>query len=146
MNTLRNGRGGYILFLLILLFFIIILVRQNSQPRQISGMVEYKMITGMRDELLQVIMLQTPSEFIHKDPVFDTLISTRSLPDIISDSLFSNFEDIKYRVSIFNNTRNETSMYFLNREMFEMIDIGNIYQFEIDPKHRDTIRKTSLYN
>lgn len=146
MSPQKSGRGGYLIFLLVFLFFLIIVVRQNAYPRKITGMVEYKMITGMKDGLLQVIMLQTPSEFIHRDPVFDTLISTRSQPDILPDSLFNYYEDIKYRVSIFNDSRQETNMFFFSREMFENIILQNTYQFVIDPKYRDSISKITSSN
>jgi hypothetical protein len=109
------------------------------RPASAEGVVDHKAITGTRDSTSHTIATITDTGINVKDPDFaEDLKDLTSVDDALAHRLDSMYDEIKYIVSV--RTSEGAMAYFVTREDFNSVGVGDEIRFEILRFKTTTIR------
>ena len=115
---------------------------QELRPHYEVGKLEYRMVTGVRDNAIEIIMVETEKQFTVIDSDFKEIFEYNDA-EVVSRpeqlNLLQVYKDLEYRVSIHEYPRNEKAEYRLSRDNFNKMKFNTSIKFEIDRKVRDSI-------
>ena len=128
-----------------LIVIAIILMLSYCSPITKAGTVEYKLVTGTKDNTLHFIILNTGGEIVSVDKDYENFISAEDRNLVIDKSLEAeikaHYSDIKYRVSIRKSEKDEIATYLVSRDVFNKLNVGATVNFEIEGSQRDAIKR-----
>jgi|GEM_PF-3845805 len=118
-------------------------------PRVQTGIVEYKLITGMNDQQLYVLWLDTGGRAItiaenlrggiaHDDDL--------KVSQTFENRIKHNFTDIQYRASIRLCGANRIHSFSVSRDVFNAIEVNSVFKFETQRSSSHKIRKIEKEN
>lgn len=120
------------------------LVILGYAPRVETGIVEYKLVTGMNDQQLHVLWLDSGGRAItiaenlrggitHDDDL--------KVSQTFENRIKQNFSDIQYRASVRLCGTGRVHSFNISREVFNVIETNSVIKFEIERPHSYKIRK-----
>jgi hypothetical protein len=116
---------------------------QEKKPKMETGTLEYRMVTGYKSGILQLIMMEVEDSYIIPDTAFRKDFEG-SQEELVSRPLqlkmMETFENIEYRVG-FNEETGEKAKptYRVTREMFNSVKFGKAQKYEVNKKQKDAI-------
>ena len=117
---------------------------QESRPRVESGKLEFRMITGEKDGVTQVILIETADRFTVLDSLYRDIFGDDS-QEIVSRPeqlrLMESYTHLQYRVGMKQSLDDEHYVYRLSRELFNQVLFGPELKFEVAKKQKDTVVK-----
>jgi hypothetical protein len=113
------------------------------RPASAEGVVDHKAITGARDSTSHTIATITDTGINVEDPEFaEDLEDSTTVDDALAHRLDSMYDEINYIVSV--RTSEGTMAYFVTREDYNRVSIGDDIRFEILRFKTTTIRITQI--
>lgn len=113
------------------------------RPTSAEGVVDHKAITGTRDSTSHTIATITDTGINVKDPEFaEDLNDSTTVDDALAHRLDSMYDEIKYIVSV--RTSEGAMAYFVNREDYNRVGVGDDIRFEILRFKTTAIRITQI--
>ena len=117
-------------------------IYQEVKPKTEVGVMEYRMISGVQDDIFKVILLETDDKFNVHDTEFLDVIQDNDA-EVISRPeqlrMMQKYDNLQYRVNFFQYPKEEQHQYRTSRDVFNQMKFNNIIKFEIDRKVRDSI-------
>ena len=122
-------------------------------PVIVEGIVDHKGITGEKDGTTYSILLNTPERITFKDEDYGQFFSEKDRDAVINETLDYNmkteYSEINYLVSIrvtsrdpINNLQeNQTLAYFVSREDFNALKIGDKVTYKVERFQTATIKQ-----
>lgn len=143
MTTQNPQRKTYRTFILVFAAVIFgYTIYQELKPHYEVGQMEYRLVTGSLDGLLQVIMIETSSQITVLFPDFKEIFENNDA-ELVSRSeqleMLQNTNDLQYRVSFNLPVKGEKAEFRLSRENFNLMKFNREIKFEVDRKVRDSI-------
>ena len=108
------------------------------RPESAEGVVDHKAITGTRDSTSHTIATITDTGINAQDPEFAEDLTSTTVDDALAHRLDSMYDEIKYIVSM--RTDEGTMAYFVTREDYNCVEVGDVIRFEILRFKTTTIR------
>ena len=100
------------------------------RPASAEGVVDHKAITGTRASSSQTIVVITDGGISVKDAEFqEELGASTAVDDALAHRLDSAYDEISYIVSV--RTGEGTMAYFVTREDYNRVGVGDEIRFEI---------------
>lgn len=131
----------YGILVLVLALFLWNYIDQQK-PLVKSGILEYRMVTGTRDSITQVILLETADRYTILDSSFREIITSED-GELVSRPkqlrLLETYSDIEYRAGFSEEGGSLKPSYRLSREMFNQLKFGIPTEYEVNRKTRETL-------
>jgi len=121
-------------------------------PVIVEGVVDHKAVTGTKDTTIYSVLLNTDSGIVIKDKDYEGWFSDEEMNAFVNNSLEdemrAEYSEIYYLVSmrvtsedpINNLEEGETLAYFVSRDAFNKLGIGDNVRFEVDRFQTATIK------
>lgn len=118
-----------------------------------EGVVDHKAVTGEKDGTTYSILLNTPEGIIVKDEDYEHFFSEIDRNAFINETLDyrmkTEYSEINYLVSIRVTSRepinkleeNQTLAYFVSREVFNALKMGDKVTYEVERFQTATIKR-----
>lgn len=122
-------------------------------PVVVEGVVDHKGVTGEKDGTTYSILLNTPEGIIVKDEDYAHFFSKKDTNAFINktleDEMKTEYSEINYLVSIrvtskdpINNLEeNQTLAYFVSREVFNALKMGDKVTYEVERFQTATVKR-----
>ena len=122
-------------------------------PVIVEGVVDHKGVTGEKDGTTYSILLNTPEGIIVEDEDYAQFFSKKDTNAFINktleDEMTTEYSEINYLVSIrvtsgdpINNLEeNETLAYFVSREDFNALKMGDKVRYEVERFQTATVKR-----
>lgn len=110
------------------------------KPLTVEGVVDHKAITGEKGNAVYTILVVTDTGIIVKN-IGDHgryFLNSTIVDESLENEIRSEYVDIKYVVSV--RTEHETMAYFVSREDFHKVDVGDVVKYEVSRFKEPTIR------
>lgn len=141
----ETARRSSVTSMLSLIITALIIMLSYCSPVTEVGTIEYKLITGMNDNKLHVIILDTGREIFSIDNDYKNFISARNgnlvVDKVLEDAIKSAYSDISYRISVCLSSNNETVTLTASKEIFNNLTVGSTAKFEINRSRKHTIER-----
>lgn len=131
---------------LVVLILIAVLVAwnfyQRGKAKVETGRLEYRMLTGEKDGVFQVIMLETADRFTVMDSAYRDIFMDNQeeiVTRVEQMQLFENYDKLQFRVGFNLTDHNEQATYRVSRELFNQFDFRPESSFEIHGKRQDSL-------
>lgn len=115
------------------LFFVaivIVSIYYIFKPITAEGFVDHKGVTGEKGDVSYTILFVTDSGIIIKDEDYRGLFASfTQVDESLENELKSEYAVIRYLVSI--RRGDETMAYFVSRDDFNKVDVGDVVRYEI---------------
>ena len=142
MSVTQQNRPLRYLVLIIAAGILIWSFYQELRPHNEVGQMEYRMVTGVKDNALEIIMVETEKQFTVIDSDFKEIFEYNDA-EVVSRpeqlNLLQTYKDLQYRVSMHQYPRNEKAEFRLSRDNFNKMRFNTNIKYEIDRKVRDSI-------
>lgn len=115
---------------------------QGRKPLVQTGILEYRMVTGIREGHFQVILLETSDRYVILDSAYrDVLVSEDG--ELISRPkqlrLLEKYQNIEYRIGFSEESSGLKPGYRVTRELFNGLRFGTPIKYEVNKKKRDSL-------
>jgi hypothetical protein len=114
----------------------------DHKPLIQTGRLEYRMVTGIRENHLQVILLETADRFVILDSAYREILISED-GELISRPkqlrLLEKYQNIEYRVGFSEESSGLKPGYRVTREVFNELRFGELMKYEVNKKQRDSL-------
>jgi len=115
---------------------------QGQKPDIKTGLLEYRMVTGVKDSHFQVILLETADRYMILDSAYRKILVAEdgeliSLPKQLR--LLEKYRNIEYRVGFNEEPTGLKPGYSVTRELFNELIFGEPMRYEVKKKRRDSL-------
>jgi DNA-directed RNA polymerase subunit E'/Rpb7 len=119
------------------------IIALTLKPEVVEGAVDHKTITGKRNSISHTIVIITDTDLIIKVEEFkEDFKNFTSIDNQLAHRLESWYDEIDYLVSV--RTNDESMAYFVDREDFNRVAIGDRIRFKILRFKTSTIQITKI--
>ena len=131
--------------IVVCLGLVAILIILGYAPRVQTGFVEYKLVTGMKDQKLDVLWIDTDgravavAEDVRNDIRY--IDDEQKSDEPLEDKILQKYTDIQYRVSVRLCGTDRVHSFILPRDVFNAIETNSIVKFETERPHTYKIRQ-----
>ena len=143
-DTLKRSFFAIAAFLLVVVVVSVAVYYWFFSPVIVEGVVDHKAVTGTKDGTIYSILLNTDSGIVVKDEDYEDWFSEVDKNAFVDSSLEgrmrTGYSEVYYLVSIRVSTgdpvnsleEGETLAYFVSRDGFNRVKIGDGVRFEVD--------------
>ncbi len=158
---MKNKGLHFSILILVVVIACSLVYKSASSPIIVEGTVDHKVITGLKGDTSYIIlvnrMIDNRSWILLKDKSYEEFFSKKDNNTFISksleDKMKSEYSDIKYLVSIRLDSRDpingidkgEALAYFVSKEDFNKMKIGDKVKYEVSRSTVDTIKRFLEY-
>ena len=115
---------------------------QEQKPDVQSGVLEYKMVSGEKDGVFQVIMLETQDRITVLDAAYREIFENNDAEVVTRPEqlqMLENYNNLEYRLGFNQRSNNTKKQYRTSRELFNSIPFGPEIKYEIAGKKPDSL-------
>lgn len=131
--------------LLVVLVLVVCLVIVNNTPRDETGIVEYKIVTGKNDNTSHILIVSMDRRYIAvaekiKD-IARSLDEGDSVDQRLEEEMSKYYSDIHYNVAFRLIRNNALKSFEVSREVFNTAETNALMKFEIERPYSNKITR-----
>jgi hypothetical protein len=115
---------------------------QEKKPMVKTGKLEFRMVTGVRDNQLQVILIETSDRYVILDSAYRQVLVSED-GELISRAkqlrMLEKYQDIGYRAGFAEQPSGLKPCYRVTRELFNSLKFGEPLKYEVNKKQKDSL-------
>jgi len=140
-NRKPNPIVRYALIIAVLGIFLYTYL-QERKPRVETGTLEYRMVTGLKQGIFQVILIETSDRYFILDSTFRETL-TPSEGELITRpkqlKLMESYQNLEYRIGFKEESSQTSPAYRVTRELFNSVNFGDPIRYEVNKKQKDAL-------